>query len=422
MKYMPRNFVFFACSSTAIFFANRLTIFAVSWWVVDSQKAVTAVASMMSITMIVEVASRFLLANIGDLYNKQRIIILTNIFSIVSSTCALAVIYFKLPYWMFWPPLILISLGNAIRNPVNTALLKQIVSQDFLSGAITINSTINSANSVALPVIAGFLSSLFGAFYSLFLAALLACIATVVMGFVNYTPVQNILKKTSFVRSQLGSLKMYFRIKPEIRLAFSCALLNAVLYTFFSVFSPYLAMSMKGGGPWVMGALDGIFSLGLIISATYLLRKNSDDIIRMKRIMTGFWLMGLFFLLTSSVLAVPALSGVVLIIFMAGPLIIGGCGLFMINVNASIIRSHAAPENRLSSISAFSASLSGSLTPLSLIVAGFTLDTFGIQAYIWSSLIVVLAAVLILFLSSDIREMRKLRDSDLTNFYVKRYL
>lgn len=422
MKSLPRNFVFFAGSSAAIFFANRLTIFAVSWWVVDSQKAVAAVASMMAIAMIVEVSSRFLFANIGDLYNKQRIVILTNIVSIVSSGCALAVVYFKLPCGMLWPPIVFMSLGTAIRNPVNAALLKQIVSQNFLSRAITINSTINSANSVALPVVAGFLSSLLGAFYSLFVAVLLSCIAAAVMVLVNYIPSKGNIAKSGFINSQIGSLKIYLKLKPEMHLAIICALLNSVLYTFFSVFAPYLAMSMKGGGPWVMGALDAIFSLGLIFSATFLLRKNSNDIFRMERIMTGCKLIGLFFLLISCILLVPDFSGVVLVFIMAGPLIIGGSGLFMVSVNASIIRTHAAPEDKLSSITAYSASLSGSLIPLSLIVAGFTLDTFGIEAYIGACLFVVLAAILILFLSPDMRSMRELKDSDLNNFYAKKYL
>lgn len=144
----------------------------------------------------------------------------------------------------------------------------------------------------------------------------------------------------------------FLKIWPEVTFAVVRALLNGVMYAFFSVFVPFFANTITADGAWIMGTLDGAFSIGLFLGATFIVGKHKLKSRPMSRAMMGFTgITASFLLIAVIVLYQSQFPGTPALVFgMSAPLVIGGACLFLINNSISVIRMHASPKGSLSSI------------------------------------------------------------------------
>lgn len=150
-----KDFTFFIANSLCVLSASRLTLFATSWWMVEETRNASDLAQMMAIALLIEVACRFLFANVGDVFNKKHVVMLTSLVTGLSSLILYWVLSPGVHYLLIWTPIILLSVCNAIRMPVNASLLRFIVPESILSRAISLNQGVNTFGTMVVPILAG---------------------------------------------------------------------------------------------------------------------------------------------------------------------------------------------------------------------------------------------------------------------------
>ncbi|MDN3610448.1 MFS transporter [Vibrio ostreicida] len=421
---MHKSFLYFTVNSLCVLMAARLSIFSISWWIVEQTGNASELAQMMAFALFIEVGCRFLCANLGDLFNKKLIVIITSAITGLSSTALYLAICNDLHMVFTWLAVMTISICNAIRLPVNDSILKLLVPDYCLSQAISINQTVKTFGSMGIPIISGALISLTGVEFGLLVAVIASFISIASVSSIPYKHQPQEPSQRTFISLHRSSWHNFLRIYPEVVFAITCALLNGVMFTFFSVFVPFLANSTSSNGAWIMGLLDGAFSLGLFLGAMFILRKKTNKSIPAARTIIGFAVMTLMFLIVALiVLYQQYIPNMITMPFaIALPLVASGTCLFLINNSISIIRMRASPHSSLASIIGFSSSISGGLIPISLLFGGKIIDIMGMEAFCFVTAGVMAFASLILALSPHIRAITYLKESELSDLYTKRYI
>lgn len=419
-----KDFVFFITNSLCVLLSNRLALLTVSWWVVKETANASGLAKMMAMALSFEVACRFLFANIGDLYNKKHVVMLTSLVTCLSSMTLFLVIFLDSYYLIVWIPIILMSVCNAIRMPVNSSMLRFIVPEYFLSRAVSINQGINTFGAMIIPILSGILVSFFGVKVGLLISTATSALSVFILTFIKYVQEPTDKKIKSFLSIHRDSWGDFLKIRLEVILAIICALLNGGMFAFFSVFVPYFASSTVDGGAWIMGVLDGAFALGLLFGAIFIINSRKFQLNPMIRITMGFVGITLTFSMVTVIVSQQNIfSSTPTVVFIISLILtIGGFCLFLINNSISIIRMHASPKLSLSSIIAFSSSISGILIPIGLFVSGYIIDAMGMYIFCISIVLMMIIATSILVFNSHTSAFRKLMEPEISGFYTKRYL
>ncbi|MEH0715880.1 MFS transporter [Vibrio campbellii] len=421
---MNKDFVFFTANSLCVLSASRLTLFATSWWMVEDTGNASGLAQMMATALLVEVACRFLFANIGDAFNKKHVVMLTSLATGIASLAIFGLLGADTNYMFIWPPIILLSVCNSIRMPVNASLLRFIVPESFLSRAISLNQAVNNFGTMVVPILSSGMISLLGVKMGLAISILSSVLSIAFLKCINYKQEPIEVKIQSFISMHRESWGEFLKIRLEVTFAVVCALLNGVMFTFFSVFVPYFASNMMDDGAWIMGALDGAFSIGLFVCASFIVGKKKYKMPPLKRAIMGFVGISITFTIVATiVLYHKQIDSIPFVVFlMAIPLALGGGSLFLINNGISIVRAHASPKISLSSIIAFSASMSGLLIPVGLFFGGQIIDSLGMVTFCFVTAVIMTLSTIILIFSSHVSVVAKLEESEMADFYTRRYL
>ncbi|NVN83622.1 MULTISPECIES: MFS transporter [unclassified Vibrio] len=421
---MNKDFVFFTANSLCVLIASRLTLFATSWWMVEDTGNASGLAQMMATALLVEVACRFLFANIGDAFNKKHVVMLTSLATGIASLAIFGLLGSDTNYMLIWPPIILLSVCNSIRMPVNASLLRFIVPESFLSRAISLNQAVNNFGTMVVPILSSGMISLLGVKMGLAISILSSVLSIAFLKFINYKLEPIEVRIQSFISMHRESWGDFLKIRLEVTFAVVCALLNGVMFTFFSVFVPYFASNMMEDGAWIMGALDGAFSIGLFVCASFIVGKTKYKVPPLKRAIMGFVGISITFSIVATiVLYHKQIDSIPLVVFlMAIPLALGGASLFLINNGISIVRAYASPKISLSSIIAFSASVSGLLIPVGLLFGGQIIDSLGMVTFCFVTAVIMTLSTIILIFSSHVSVVAKLEESEMADFYTRTYL
>lgn len=181
---------------------------------------------------------------------------------------------------------------------------------------------------------------------------------------------------------------------------------------------------MMEDGAWIMGALDGAFSIGLFVCASFIVGKTKYKVPPLKRAIMGFVGISITFSIVATiVLYHKQIDSIPLVVFlMAIPLALGGASLFLINNGISIVRAYASPKISLSSIIAFSASVSGLLIPVGLLFGGQIIDSLGMVTFCFVTAVIMTLSTIILIFSSHVSVVAKLEESEMADFYTRTYL
>ncbi|WP_330926124.1 hypothetical protein [Candidatus Sororendozoicomonas aggregata] len=130
--------------------------------------------------------------------------------------------------------------------------------------------------------------SLFGVKLGLVISILTSVFSVVLLKCIEYQQVPREVKAQSLIAMHRKRWADFLKIWPEVTFAVVRALLNGVMYAFFSVFVPFFANTITADGAWIMGTLDGAFSIGLFLGATFIVGKHKLKSRPMSRAMMGF--------------------------------------------------------------------------------------------------------------------------------------
>ncbi len=207
---------------------------------------------------------------IADRFDKRKILMWTQGLQAVLSLALFSLVALDVvTLWMVYGLSLLSGLVLALDNPTRQSFYVEMVGEDDLTNAVSLNSAVFMGSRVLGPAFAGFLIRYVG-LASPFLVDALSYVAVIVaLGLMRPEDLHPQERSTR----ERGHLMRGFRYvwsTPELRRPL---LVLAVVCTFsfnWAVLVPLLAVQTFGGGPGTLGALSAMTGIGSFVGAIFM--------------------------------------------------------------------------------------------------------------------------------------------------------
>ncbi len=266
-------------------------------WVIYS---LTHSKFMLGLTMFATMFPSFLFSFAGgvvsDRYNRYKVLLLTQIVSMVQALLLTALIFFR--HYTVWEILglsVLLGIVNAFDVPARQALVIDMVgNKRDLPNALALNSSMVNLSRLIGPGIAGIVIEKFGndvCFGLNTLSFLAVIISLLFMRLPRYVP--NAQTKNAF--GQLKEGLQYIRKRPDIEFILGMLALISLFVLPFSTLIPVYAKDIFHGTASTFGIIDSVIGLGAFSGAIFLasLRPgtNLSKILAVNTFIFGFGLL-----------------------------------------------------------------------------------------------------------------------------------
>jgi MFS family permease len=209
---------------------------------------------------------------LADIVNRRHLLIATQ-FWVATMAIVLCVVLFA---DLMTAPLLLVltfanGIGLAMRWPVYSAIVPQLVSRADLQSAIALNGVAMNSSRVIGPVVAGVVIAAFGSQYVFLLNAVLSLTAGAVILRWRSEQKVSVLPGERFV----GAMRVGFQYVAQSNSIRSVLLRVAVFFlqsTALLALLPLVAKHMPTGGAWAYTTLLASLGLGAVLAALWLPR------------------------------------------------------------------------------------------------------------------------------------------------------
>jgi MFS family permease len=225
---------------------------------------------------------------LADRHDKRAILVATQTaFAVLAFSLWALVATDVVTLWMVYGLSLLQGIVTAIDNPARQSFFAEMVRQDDLTNAVSLNSAVMTGTRIVGPALAGLLIAtvglaacflLNGISYLAVIGALLAMRASE-------------LKRTNGARTGKRQLRegfVYVWNTSDLRLPL---IWMAVIFTFsfnFAVLFPLLAERTFGGGPGTFGTLLSVLGVGSLLGALVMARREGPTPRRLAAAAAGF--------------------------------------------------------------------------------------------------------------------------------------
>ncbi len=262
-----RQTALFLTSQTLSLFGSLLVQYALFWHVTLTTKS----GWMMTVYIICGFVPAFLMAPFAgvwaDRMDRKRLIILSD-GSIALATLALALVFMAggKALWLVMLTAAVRSLGQAVQGPAVNALLPQFVPQEQLTRINGISSMLQSATTLASPILSGALLTVWPLEKVFFLDVGTAVLAIAILVFLLDVPPHEKAGKPQAI-SYFSDLQLGFRYIRQHRFL-------VPFFAFLSIFlflvapaaflTPLQVARTFGGEFWRLTAIEVVFSAGMM--------------------------------------------------------------------------------------------------------------------------------------------------------------
>jgi MFS family permease len=381
--FQSRNYRLYFYGQSVSLIGTWMQRTAVSWVVYT----MTHSAFMLGLSLFLTQFPSFVLSSVGgvisDRYNRFRVLLFTQVASLVQSLLLAALIFSN--HYVVWEILALgVLLGgiNAFDVPARQSLVYEMVDEKAnLPNALAMNSTMVNLARLIGPAIAGFILHKYGDAVCFLLNALsfVAVIGSLLrMKLKPYIPVPRL--KNVFGEFREGW--QYLMRTPAISRPILLLAAMSLFVIPFSTLLPVYAKEIFHGNAATFGVIDSFIGLGAISGALYLASRNAATVAGRKKILRTNTL----------------ILGVGLILFAYTPwfplamvfAVVAGFGMMaQTTMTNTIIQMTVAPEMRGRVISYFAMAYFG-MMPLGSLLIGTVSQYVGAQATMLGSGIMAL--------------------------------
>ncbi|MCW2477898.1 MFS transporter [Candidatus Symbiopectobacterium sp. NZEC135] len=389
---------------------------AIAWWCLKETKSAAVFSSVIALSVAAEIYFKPFLSFFGDLFNRIKFIIFCQVAIlsvVISLSVSSAVGHFNLIAITIG--LIIISTVISVREPTIMGLIPDVVPEGKVTQAISSRTAVNSIMMLLGPVLATLIISIFSTNYAFYISALflvLSCFAFILLSrnycASSHRPTAN---KSWFYNTKEAFI-LIFHVRTELYIALVCAIINFVMFPFFSITAPYWINSELKLSAFFLGAFEFSFALGLIVGSLYINGLLNRLIGRLYNVFFGFVLLG------SCVMAIVATSNIYFSILLAS---FCGMAFIFINVNLSALRSAATPRNYRTRMSAMAVFLSSIANPFGAAIAGWYINWLGVIPFTLGSGLVVILISPIILCSLHLRKALSLNEFEMNGYYEKTY-
>lgn len=270
MTNWKRNVTLYIIGQFVSMFGSMLVQYAITWQITLETKSgvimtLFTCAALLPMTLISPFAGVW-----ADRYNRKYLIIISDA-SIALITLGLALVYIS-GYKNIWLMLIVVvarSFGQGIQMPAVSAMIPQIVPVGSLQRFNGIQSSVQSLNMFAAPMVAGILLSFLPIEYIFFIDVVTALIGiSIILIFVRVSGIVHTEKIKHGLKAYLHELReglQYINSKAWLKLL--------IIYNgFFSFFAspsalltPLQTARTFGDDVWRLTAIEIAFSLGAVL-------------------------------------------------------------------------------------------------------------------------------------------------------------
>lgn len=306
---------------------------------------------------------------LADRFDKRRILIWTQTaFSVVAFVLFALVVTDVVHLWMVYVLSLAAGVVMAIDNPTRQSFYIEMVGEEHVTNAVSLNSAAFTGSRILGPAIAGALIAAAGIAWP-FLVDGLSYSAVIVALLLMRTSEMHRQKRTTRARGHLSAGLKYVWRTDELRRPLIAMAVVFTLAFNFQVLLPLLSKRTFGGSAGTFAAFSALAGVGSFIGAIVMANRGKTPTMRRFAILSVA--SGLFLVLTgvSPVLWVALLMMVPLgVSFMA----------FLITAN-TMLQVAAAPEARGRVMALYGVVFLGS-TPIGSPIAGWVGQHFGAGA------------------------------------------
>jgi len=304
-----------------------------------------------------------------DRYNRQKIMLLAQIFFLIHSlTMAMLVLFNLVEVWHIITLSIVFGIISAFDAPARHSLVIDLIEKpEQLGNAIALNSAIFNAARLVGPAIAGITIAVVGEGICFLLnaASFLAVIFALLK--IHISAKQLVIKTTNLKESFKEGLKYTFQSFPIRTLLLLLAIMSLVGFPFL-VLLPAYAKEILHGGADTLGFLMSALGAGALIGALYMAGRKS--VLGLGRIISAYVvLMGL---------AIAAASFSTHMVLSLVMFFIGGLSMILSIASINTMIQTIADENKRGRVMSFySVALMGTM-PIGNLLAGAVASGIGI--------------------------------------------
>lgn len=302
---------------------------------------------------------------IADRVDRRRLmIILQSVMGLLAAVLAVLTFGGWVQVWHVGVLAVLLGLNNAFENPARQAFIHQIVGENLIRNAVTLNSVMVNAARAVGPAVAGVVLATVGSgwCFAINAASFLGVVASLV--FMN---VDRLTYEEPIVRAR-GQLREGLRYVAGNRVLWIPLVMMALVGTLayeFQVSLPAAAKDVFDGGPQALGFLTSAMGVGAVVGGLIVAARGTTGLRTLTIAATGFGIT-----IAAAALA-PNLVVAVIALFFVGWLSIS----FMSTGNATL-QLNSTPQMRGRVMSLWSVAFMGS-TPIGGPLIGFVSETAG---------------------------------------------
>lgn len=333
---------------------------------------------------------------LADRFDKRRILVWTqSAFALIAFSMFLIVVTSVDRLWMIYALSFAAGVVTAIDNPARQSFYVEMVGEDALTNAVSLNSAAFTGSRILGPAIAATLIATVGlaAPFAVDGLSYLAVIAALIMMRSAEFHVQD---RSTRERGHLKAGLQYVWRTDDLRRPL---LIMAVIFTFsfnFAVLLPLLARATFDGNAATLGLLSASAGVGSCIGA--LVMANRARTPTMRRLAMGAVTFGVA---STAMGLAPSLALAVILMVPAGFTMMA----FMITAN-TMLQTHAAPRARGRVMALYGVVFLGS-TPIGSPIAGWVGQALGARAgIVGGGLIALGLGIGVLWQAHHVREAR----------------
>lgn len=269
--FRSRNFRLFFTGQALSLLGTWMQKTAVSWVVYSLTQSKFMLGVSVFATLFPSAVFSLLGGVVSDRYNRYRVLLLTQVLSMMQALLLTLAVYFKQDaVWEIIALSAVLGIINAFDVPARQALVYDLVDdKQNLPNAIALNSTMLNLTKLLGPAVAGFAIEHLGA---------VACFGLNAFSFVAVIGSVLALRLPAYVakvrtKNMMGELTegfQYVRNTPALRFIISMLGLTGLLVLPFTNLMPVYAKDIFHGNATTFGLLDGVIGLGGLIAALYL--------------------------------------------------------------------------------------------------------------------------------------------------------
>jgi MFS family permease len=269
--FKSRNYRLYFAGQSVSLIGTWMQKTAVSWVVYG----LTHSKFMLGVTLFATMFPSFLFSFLGgvaaDRYNRYKLLLLTQIISMVQALLLTALIFSKdYRVWEIIVLSILLGIVNAFDVPARQSLVYEMVNdKKDLPNALALNSSMVNLSRLIGPGIAGLVIEKFGdaVCFGLNTLSFLAVIISLLnMRLPRYTPKSH--QKNVFIELKEGFA--YIKRTPSIAFVLGMLALISLLVLPFSTLIPVYAKDIFHGSASTFGVIDSTIGLGAFSGAIFL--------------------------------------------------------------------------------------------------------------------------------------------------------